>query len=255
MTEPVRLVIEGPVARIVVDRPEARNAMSFAMYDLLEAAVAEVRAAAGVRALVISGTEKAFIAGTDISEFLAFRGGEDGLAYEARVETVVAAVESLPIPTIAAIRGVAAGGGLVLAAVCDLRLMERGAKIGVPIARTVGNCLSSRNLRRLERTLGPGPVRRMLFASELLDAAACSAAGFASWVVEAEAFEGELQKRLEAVTGGAPLTLAASKQALRRLADGQLDDADLIAQIYGSADFAEGVAAFVGKRPPVWRGR
>jgi enoyl-CoA hydratase/carnithine racemase len=251
---PVSLAIDGPVARIAVDRPEARNAMTFAMYDKLLEALGQVRAAAGVRCLLITGNDTSFIAGTDISEFSAVRTGADGIAYEQRVETVVSAIESLPIPIVAAMRGVAAGGGLVIAAVCDLRLMEQGARIGVPIARTVGNCLSSRNLQRLERALGSGPVKRMLLASELLDADLCSQSGFATWVAAPEEFATVLEAKLEQVTSGAPLTLAVTKQALSRLRHNDLEDADLIEGVYSSADFAEGVAAFAAKRRALWRG-
>lgn len=249
----VSLRFADRLATITVDRPEARNAMTLDMYAALLDALAEVRGAKGVRALVFSGNVKAFIAGTDISEFTRFTSGADGLAYEARVEEVVSAVESIPVPTMAVIRGAAAGGGLVIAAACDLRLMSTTARVGVPIARTVGNCLSTRNLQRLERAFGPGPVRQMLFGSEMLDAAQCERAGFATWVVDESEIETQLGDKLGAIVTGAPLTHGATKAALARLAGGDLSDSDIIEQIYGSADFREGVSAFMAKRRPEWK--
>ena len=252
---PISLSIEGSVARIVVDRPEARNAMSFAMYDALLEMIGQVSHDTGIRCLVISGNDTSFIAGTDISEFAAVRNGADGLAYEARVETVISALEALTIPTIAAIRGVAAGGGLVIAAVCDLRLMECGARVGVPIARTVGNCLSSRNLHRLERVFGLGSIQQMLLAAEMLDAKRCHDLGFATWLADSGDFATSLDEKLNAVLTGAPLTLTATKSALSRIGDGNLADADLLDRVYGSDDFSEGISAFHGKRRAAWSGR
>lgn len=251
---PVSLRINDRVATISIDRPQARNAMTFEMYEALGQALSDVRETNTVRALVLTGNAKAFMAGTDISEFTSFQTAAQGVDYEAQVEAIVSAVEAVPVPTIAVMRGVAAGGGLVIASVCDLRLMSATARVGVPIARTVGNCLSSRNLQRLERAFGPGPVRQMLIASELLTAARCREAGFATWLVDDAMVEEHLTEKLAVIVDSAPRTLGATKAALSRLSHGDLTDSDIIEKVYGSADFREGTAAFVGKRPPRWSG-
>ena len=166
----VRLTIDGRVATITFDRPGMRNAMSLAMYDELSAACGRIASTPGLRAAVFRGANGAFVAGTDIAEFRAFKSGEDGVRYEARLERGVAEVEALPVPTLAVIDGPATGGGLMIATACDLRVASSRARFGVPIARTLGNCLSRANLMRLERAFGQGRTRRMLLLADLLDA-------------------------------------------------------------------------------------
>ena len=174
----VKLTIEGPVATIVFDRPGMRNALTLAMYDELSAACGRIASTPGLRAAVFRGANRAFVAGTDIAEFRSFKTGEDGVRYEARLEKGVAEVEALPVPTLAVIDGPATGGGLMIATACDLRVASHRARFGVPIARTLGNCLSRANLMRLERAFGQGRTRRMLLLADLLDANEALAAGF-----------------------------------------------------------------------------
>jgi enoyl-CoA hydratase len=142
----VRYSREGPVVRVTFDRPAARNAMTWRMYEQLGEACARIQGEAGVRVAVFRGAGgKAFIAGTDIAQFQAFRSGDDGIAYEEKMEGYIGAVEALPVPTLAVIEGFAIGGGLAIAAACDLRIATPGSSFGVPIARTLGNCLSVAN--------------------------------------------------------------------------------------------------------------
>lgn len=251
----VALSLDGPVARVVFDRPAARNAMTFAMYDELLAACETIDATPGLRAAVLRGAGGAFVSGTDIAEFAGFATGEHGVAYERRVEAVVSRLEALRVPTLAAIDGAATGGGLALAAACDLRLVTTRSRLGVPIARSLGNCLSTANLARLLRGFGSGPTRRMLLLAELLDGEEARALGFALDCVEPAAFESRVEAVVERLCAGAPLTLAATREALARLERAAPpDDADLVARVYASADFREGVAAFLAKRKPDWRG-
>lgn len=246
---------EGPVARIRIDRPEARNALTLAMYDRLIGALHALRDNEAVRLLVLEGDDKAFAAGTEISEFTAFKSGRDGLAYEARVEQVIDTIETLPFPTLAAVKGVATGGGLMLAVACDLQLVSANARIGAPIARTVGNCLSSRNLARLQTVVGPALLRRMLFAAELVTASELVGSAFPTWIVQADDFESALAQKIKSIAGAAPLTQRATKASLIRIARNDFKDADIIERTYGSADFAEGVAAFLERRKPAWQNR
>lgn len=244
------------VALTRIDRPGARNAFTFAMYEDLAQHAARIAADASVRAWVIAGREgDAFASGTDIALFQGF-GAEDGARYEALIERAIAAVEAVEKPVLAAISGPCTGGGAVLAAVCDLRVGAADARIGVPIARTLGNCISAANAARMAAVIGPSRTLELLLSARLLDAQEAWAAGFLTRVVPRDA-TAEAVAQAARIAGFAPLTLAACKAALRRVQrDGRAaQDADLIARCYGSADFAEGVAAFLDKRAPRWSGR
>src|SRR5262249_20240911 len=165
----VRYVRNGAVATVTFDRPGARNAMTWRMYEQLSEACARMRGEEGLRVAVFRGAGgKSFIAGTDIAQFQAFRSGEDGVAYENKMEGYISAVETLPVPTLAVIEGFAIGGGLAIAAACDLRIATPGSRFGVPIARTLGNCLSVANYARLVAGLGAARAKKMLLLAENL---------------------------------------------------------------------------------------
>ncbi len=247
----VRLTIQGSVATIVFDRPRMRNALSLAMYDELSAACGRIAATAGLRAAVFRGANGAFVAGTDIAEFRGFRSGEDGVRYEARLERGVAEIEALPVPTLAVIDGPATGGGLMIATACDLRVASSRARFGVPVARTLGNCLSRANLARLERAFGQGRTRSMLLLSDLLNADEALAAGFLVGLAKPDALETRVAEILGRLLANAPLTLAATRALMRAPSE---PDEKVIARVYGSRDFKEGVEAFLAKRAPVWAG-
>jgi enoyl-CoA hydratase/carnithine racemase len=253
----VRYLRDGHVATVIFDRPAARNAMTWRMYEQLGAACAQIRADAGVRVAVFRGAGgKAFIAGTDIAQFQSFRSAEDGVAYEAKMEDYIAGVEALPVPTLAVIEGFAIGGGLAIAAACDLRIATPGARFGVPIARTLGNCLSMANHARLVAALGASRAKRMLLLAENLAAEEALAGGFLAEIVppaELDRRVGELTARL---AQHAPITMRVTKEAIRRLILAGLPAGDdLVRACYGSDDFRLGVRAFLDKREPQWTGR
>src|SRR5271169_6049222 len=180
----VTLRIADAVAHVLFDRPWARNAMTWAMYDGLAAACAEINRNGRVRVAVLRGAGgKAFVAGTDIAQFRQFATGDDGIAYEARLDGFVDTLERLHVPTIAVVEGFAVGAGLVIANACDIRVAASGARFGVPIARTLGNCLSAANLRRLCATLGVGWVKRMLLLAEMPTAESLLPIGYIEAVV------------------------------------------------------------------------
>jgi enoyl-CoA hydratase len=247
----VRLTIDGPVATIVFDRPGMRNALSLAMYDELSAACDRVVSTRGLRATVFRGANGAFVAGTDIAEFRNFTTGEDGVRYEERLERGVAEVEALPVPTLAVVDGPATGGGLMIATACDLRVASSRSRFGAPIARTLGNCLSRANLLRLERAFGQGRTHRMLLLADLLDADEALAAGFLVALAEPDLLETRVAEILDKLVANAPLTLSATRTLMRAPSE---PDERVIARVYGSQDFNEGVNAFLAKRPPVWVG-
>lgn len=252
----VRLSVEGSTACVQFDRVLARNAMTWPMYEQLGDICTQLLKRTDVRVVIFRGAGgEAFVAGTDIGQFQSFSGGADGVAYERRVENCIEQIERLPMPTLALVEGWAVGGGLVIAAACDFRIATPGSRFGVPVARTLGNCLSINNLARLVGVFGIARVKRMLLLAELIGAEEALGSGFvlqvcASAEITAAAFK--LAGRLSAL---APLTQSVTKEALRRLVThGLPDDEDLIRRCYASLDFHEGVAAFVAKRAPIWRG-
>ncbi|MCB1883737.1 MAG: enoyl-CoA hydratase/isomerase family protein [Geminicoccaceae bacterium] len=258
MTDEILEEVRDGVLWVTFNRPQARNAFTFAMYDRLEAICGAVSGDGPVRAVVMTGAgDRAFGAGTDIAAFRAFEGPDDAVAYEARADRVMAAIEGCPVPTIAAIGGACTGGAAMIAACCDLRLASPALKYGFPIARTLGNALSAPNLRRLVALFGTARVQAMLLAARLMEAEEAKACGF---VIEVLPDHAALLARAEAlaqtVAGLAPLTLRATKEILRRLRDGEPDpDDDPVTRCYTSDDFREGLEAFLAKRPPRWRGR
>ncbi|MGU3540687.1 enoyl-CoA hydratase/isomerase family protein [Methylobacterium sp. A54F] len=246
------------IARIVLNRPQARNALTFAMYEGLVTLCERIGADPAVKVLVITGAGgKAFAAGTDIAQFREFKTPEDALGYERFMDRVLGTLERLRVPTVAAIAGACTGGGAAIAAACDLRIATRDARFGFPIARTLGNCLSIGNLKRLSALIGPARVKDMIFTARLLGAEEALSAGFVGEVVEdAAALEQRANELATLLAGHAPLTLQATKEGLRRLHEAGLPEGDdLILQCYMSADFREGMEAFLGKRPPNWQGR
>jgi enoyl-CoA hydratase/carnithine racemase len=259
-TPHVRYETDGPVATLTFNRPEARNAMTWEMYEALAAACDEVERDPAVRVFVLRGAGgRAFVAGTDIAQFRQFAGGDDGIAYERRLDAVVDRLERVARPTVAQIQGVAAGGGCTIALACDLRVCTPESTFGVPIARTLGNCLSAANTSRLVDLLGPARVKDLLFTGRLIDAADAAALGLVSRVVDAAALEPTVRELARTIAANAPLTIQATKEMVRRiLAARRLppeDGRDLVARCYGSEDFHEGVRSFLEKRPPRWTGR
>lgn len=253
---------DGGVLTVLFNRPEARNAMTFAMYEGLEEACARADAEESVRVLVLRGAGgRAFVAGTDIAQFLEFGEGEftsgdDGIAYEARIERVVNRLEDVTVPTVAAVEGACVGGGLALAAACDLRVATASSRFGVPIARTLGNCLSMNTYSLLVHHLGPGRTLDMLLRAKLLSAADAAAAGFVGEVVPDGELDPALASLVETLLGHAPLSMKAAGQAVARLRRANLPDGDdLVREVFGSADFRAGVRAFVDRGQVSWTGR
>ena len=250
---------KGAVAWITFNRPQARNALTWNMYDRLEQACRDVNADRTVRAVVLTGAGgQAFVAGTDIGQFRAFKTEQDALDYEARGNVVMSTLESVRVPTIAAIAGPCTGAGAAIAACCDLRIGSPTARYGFPIARTLGNCLSMANYTRAAALIGFARLKDLIMRARLMDAGEMLACGLLSEITTDEAsLPGRAQSLAEEVASLAPLTLWATKEALRRVRDAMLPegaDSDLIVRCYTSRDFKEGVEAFLAKRKPNWLG-
>jgi enoyl-CoA hydratase len=251
---------DGAIATLTFNRPEARNAMTWDMYAALTEACERVDQDDSVRVLVLRGAGgKAFIAGTDISQFQSFRDPTDGLKYEERLDRVLQRLEEVQKPTIAQVQGVAAGGGCAIAFTCDLRVATPESTFGIPIAKTLGNCLSGASYSRLVELMGPAAVKDLLFTGRFLSADDLLARGLVSRVAGADEIDRAVRDLADELAGNAPLTIRATKEmvrrvlAARRLAAG--GDADIVEMCYASADFREGVTSFLEKRRPRWLGR
>jgi enoyl-CoA hydratase len=248
--------VRDGIGRITFNRPQARNSLTFGMYEQL----AEICAGAGkdssLKVLILTGAgDKVFASGTDINQFRAFKTPQDAIDYESRIDRILGALEQCQVPTIAAINGVSAGGGAGIAACCDLRIGTKTAKFGFPIARTLGNCLSMSNLSRLSALIGAARLKEIIFTARLIEAEEAARLGLLNEVVDdLSALERRAGELARLIAGHAPLTLRSTKQALLRMQPKVREDEDLILMCYQSRDFREGMDAFLNKRQPQWTG-
>jgi enoyl-CoA hydratase len=244
---------------MTLNRPQVRNALTFNMYEKLAEIFGAIGLNGEVGAVIISGAGgKAFAAGTDMSQFDAFTKPQDALDYEVTMDRVLGTIEKCPVPTIAAITGACTGGGAAIAAACDVRIADARLKFGFPIARTLGNCLSVGNLNRISSLIGSGRCLEIILTARLIEAEEALACGLVSQILDdSEKVQACAVEMARKMAGHAPLTMRATKEAMRRLrVDGpQAEDSDLVVDTYMSADFQEGRQAFLGKRKPVWRGK
>jgi enoyl-CoA hydratase/carnithine racemase len=252
--------IQESLAVLTFNRPEARNAMTWEMYDALLAACEDADHDPAVRVLILRGAGgKAFVAGTDIAQFEGFRSATDGVDYERRLDDVLDRLERVTKPTIAQVEGVAAGGGCAIALCCDLRIATPESTFGVPIARTLGNCLSGDTCSRLIGLMGPARFKELMFTGRFIHAAEAFALGLVNRVAGSGDIERAVRELATEIAAHAPLTIRAIKELTRRLLEKQRlaagEDRDLIELCYASADFREGVEAFIQKRTPRWEGR
>ena len=250
--------VQNGIGRVTFNRPQARNAFTFAMYERLAQICEQANEDRSINVLILQGAgDKAFASGTDINQFRAFKTPSDAIEYETRIDRILTALEQCRVPTIAAINGACTGGGAGIAMCCDLRIGTKTAKFGFPIARTLGNCLSMANLGRLVALIGPARVKDLIFTARLIGADEAASAGFLNEVVEdMPALQRRADELAVLIAGNAPLTLRSTKQALARLQKklSPEEGEDLILMCYMSRDFREGLDAFLNKRAPQWTG-
>ena len=258
MDDPELLVdAAGGVLTVTFNRPRQRNAMTWGMYEGLYEACERADADDDIRVLVLKGAgDKAFVAGTDIGQFSDFTDGADGVAYEEKIARIISRLEDVDVPTVAAVRGFCVGGGLGIASVCDLRVASRSARFGIPIARTLGNCLSMNNYSLLVHHLGPARTLDMLLRARLFTGEEAAAAGFVAELCEDDDLDAATDAVVTTLLGHAPLSMWAAKEAVRRLRRAAVPDGDdIVSRVFGSEDFHAAVAAFAAKQPVEWTGR
>src|SRR5487761_2749903 len=239
-TEDLIYTVDGGIARLTFNRPQARNALTFAMYEQMASICEAINGDRSIKAMILTGTgDKAFASGTDISQFRAFKTAEDALEYEERIDRVLGALEKVRVPTIAAIAGACTGGGAGIAACCDMRIGTATTRIGFPIARTLGNCLSMSNISRVVALVGP-------------------ALGLLNEIVpDVETLQRRASETAALVAGHAPITMETAKEAVLRIRRtlSREEGRDLVLRAYMSEDFREGMDAFLNKRTPQWKGK
>ena len=257
-----RIVAEtaGPLARLVFDNPERRNAVSLEMWREVEQVLARFAADAEVRVLVVTGAgDKTFVSGADISKFESERASRDAVAeYNATGERAYSALHAFPKPTIARIRGACVGGGVNLAACCDLRLCGERSRFAVPAAK-LGLGYGLNNIARLADVIGTARAMEMLYTARTFAADEAAGFGLVHRVVPEDRLDGAVDEYVEMIAGNAPLTLKTVKAVVgelrKDLAERDLDKLQrLVDACFESRDYVEGRRAFMAKRKPEFTG-
>jgi enoyl-CoA hydratase len=256
MSELLFEVKEDGIGWITFNRPEARNAMTFGMYQRLGEICGSLDPK--VKVLILRGAgDKAFVSGTDISQFRNFTEPKHATDYEKMMDGVFDALEDVKVPTIAAIQGACTGGGAGIAAACDLRYGAPSAKFGFPIARTLGNTLSLRNHARLAGLIGVAKTKDILFLARLMDAKEMLQIGLLNELTTEEGLYKRVEEVAHTLMEHAPLTLQAAKATLNQILRHWQPpgDSEWVVRNYMSSDFKEGIESFLGKRKPRWTGK
>lgn len=257
--EPLTVSASGGVATITLNRPDRRNAITQAMWHEIAVKVRSCAADDANRVIVLRGAGSDFSAGADISEFSTLRAsGSSARAYEAANSAAFAALREARLPVIAKIRGICFGGGFGLAAACDLRIAASDALFSVPAAR-LGLAYPADAMADIVAAVGPQLAKYLTFSGARIDARTACDAGFLLDVVEPDRLESRVSGLAAAIAENAPLSVRASKAAIRAAISGNPEDIDRARQLgdltFDSADYAEGRAAFLQKRRPAFEGR
>lgn len=256
----VHAVTGSQVAEVVLDRPDARNALSIDMCRGIVTALGEVRSDAGARCVLLRGEGKVFCSGADFAAV----SGPGGLEFLPAFEEMLDAVARFPLPVVAAIQGAALGGGLQLATVCDFRIAAEDTRVGIPSAR-IGIVVNFENVERLVRLAGVALAKEILMTARTLTGAEAAARGLVTRTVPAADLESSARACAEEVAGLSPQSVQGAKTAIglveraltnaRRTHVGEVADVDdLVAAAYASEDLQEGLGAMTERRPPRFGG-
>lgn len=257
--EALIVTIEAGVARLVFNRPQKKNAITYEVWKAIAETVGRLGSDPATRVICVSGAGADFSAGADISEFDALRGdGRLARVYEAANSAAFAAIRNAPVPVIAAIRGVCFGGGFGLAAAADIRIASSDARFAVPAAR-LGLAYPVDAMQDILVAAGPQIAKYLSFTAATIDAATALSAGFLLEVIESGDLDVRADQIAKTIAANAPLSVKASKAAIRAALSGHVADVEAAAQAgdatFDSADYAEGRAAFKARRAPVFEGR
>jgi enoyl-CoA hydratase/carnithine racemase len=247
------------VVTLTLNRPQKKNAITYAMWLELATRVAAIAKEPATRAMVIRGQGSDFSAGADIAEFASLRSGSgDARAYEAANSAAFSAIRHAAVPVISAIRGICFGGGFGIAAACDLRLATPDAQFAVPAAR-LGLAYPHDAMADIVEALGPQTARYLTFTAARIDAAAAFATGFLLEIVEPDHLDDRVAELAISIARNAPLSVRASKASIRAALSGVADDIEHAKALgdatFDSRDYAEGRGAFMQKRRPLFEGQ
>lgn len=254
----LRLETTGPVARLLIDRPDRKNAFTQSMWEVLPDLLAQAMADPAVRLLILqSAVPGTFSAGADIAEFAT--GARDPVwraANQAAIRRAQHELARAPKPTVALVEGVCVGGGCGLAIACDLRFASPPARFGITPAR-LGLVYSLHDTKLLVDLVGPSQAKRILFTGSLIDANEAARIGLVD--ILADDAGAAADTLAASIAAASPHSVTATKAIVRRILDGQADDdddtLDQFGAAFGAEDFDEGVAAFLARRAPAFRPR
>ena len=258
MTPTILCQRDGAIATVTLFNPDKLNALNAVMWRRLCEVMAELAADESLRCVLVRGEGAVFAAGGDLEEFRTARATVDlALAYHETVGAALAAIESCPHPTVAAILGPCVGGGLEIACACDLRIAGEGARFGAPIMK-LGFPMYPGELAGLLKLAGPAVAKEILLEGRLLSAAEAYAKGLLTRVVA----DGEVMREARAtaarIAAGAPQVARWHKQWIARLMEGRplsMEEKRASFAFLETQDYAEGLTAFLEKRPPRFTGR
>lgn len=259
MQELIRVERDGAIATVVLDRPEKLNALTRAMWGALGETIETLSADNSLRCVIVRGAgERAFSPGNDIAEFATARSNKtQAIEYGQLMHRAAQALADCRHPLVAQIHGICVGGGLEIAALCDLRICGVSSRFGAPI-KSLGLVMAYAEMAPLVRLVGPGVALEILLEGRIFDATEAKEKGLVTRVVPDDLVAAETRATAERIAEGAPLVARWHKKFARRLASGApltATEIDECFDCFDTEDFRIGYAAFLAKRKPEFIGK